>query len=92
MAMCRSNLRLSGFMMYVPPGCMTYTALLRPFTQQFVVTYNSTRAIAQPVFLDVYIQETLQNGFVYPYYVLKRTSYPSDAKSLTFTSTVRTQT
>ena len=58
--------------------------------QKFVVTYNSTRARWHPAFLDVYIQGTLTNGFVQPYYQLLRTSYPNDTNTLSFEHTVRT--
>jgi hypothetical protein len=53
------------------------------------VTYNSTTAFAHPQTLDFYIQGTQPSGFVTPYYRLQRINdYPSDAKTLTFQTTV----
>ncbi|PSR85520.1 hypothetical protein PHLCEN_2v5411 [Hermanssonia centrifuga] len=58
--------------------------------EEFVVTYNSTTAEAQPQFLDVYIQGTLPSGFEQPYFLLLRTDYPADSHSLAFQTTLPT--
>ncbi|THG95695.1 hypothetical protein EW026_g6002 [Hermanssonia centrifuga] len=55
---------------------------------QFTVTYDSTKAQAQPQYLDVYIQGTLGGTFVQPEFLLKRTDYSSDSKTLTFQTTL----
>ena len=57
--------------------------------QTLTITYNSTQARYHPEFVDFYIQGIRQdNGFVDPYFLLQRSSYPADAVTLTFQTQV----
>lgn len=56
--------------------------------QTFTVSYNSTRALAVPKYLDIYVQGTLPSGFVLPYYQILRYDWPQDSKFYQFETQV----
>ncbi|KAJ3529061.1 hypothetical protein NM688_g7907 [Phlebia brevispora] len=68
-------------------GSVTVEPSTVNYDGEITITYNSSKALAQPRYLDVYIQGTLSSGFVEPYYLLGRFDY-GNATVLEFQSTL----